>query len=153
MKADKQDIFIKLKSWGETILFFMLESKDEAYMTEAADWLESLNKCINLGKLSLMKTLIGDLNEMVMGMDQTHIIALNRILREKFGEDLSSRMARSMAAVLRRGKIRNDDEFVRVNEWIDHLLYDRDNPDAEQQIEQYNRMLRDYEEKAARRIK
>ncbi len=54
---------------------------------------------------------------------------------------------------LNRGRIRNDDEFVRVNEWIDHLLYDKDNPDAEQQIELYNQLLRDYEEKAARKLK
>ncbi|MDE6740971.1 MAG: hypothetical protein K2J58_01420 [Muribaculaceae bacterium] len=72
---------------------------------------------------------------------------------EKFGEDLSSRMAKRMAGVLERGKIRNDEEFVRVNEWIDHLLWDKDNPDAEQQIEQYNQLLRDYEAKATRRLK
>ena len=88
-----------------------------------------------------------------MGLNQKDIIGINRILMEKFGEDLMSGMEKRMAGVLKRGKIRNDEEFVRVNEWIDHLLWDKGNPDAEQQIEQYNQLLRDYEERAARRLR
>ncbi len=72
---------------------------------------------------------------------------------EKFGEDLFSTMSRRMDGVLKRGKIQNDEEFVRVNEWIDHLLYDKDNPDAQHQIEQYNQLLLEYQERVARRLR
>ena len=139
----------KLKSWADTILSFGKESGELSGHTVEM-FKEGVNECLERNSIVQMRMAVSDLKEMATGMAPECMIGLNRILREKFGEDLSSRMARSMAAVLRRGKIRNDDEFVRVNEWIDHLLYDRDNPDAEQQIEQYNRMLRDYEEKAAR---
>ena len=149
----KSEEFTKLQEWGETILIYLLESNDKGNIFIAESWLKSLYKCIEIGKLSIMKMLIGDLNEMVMGLNQKDIIGINRILMKKFGEDLMSGMAKRMAGVLTRGKIRNDDEFVRVNEWIDHLLWDKDNPDAEQQIEQYNQLLRDYEAKVARRLK
>lgn len=150
MKDNKNEAFLKLQSWSETILSFLLNS---AHKSDVEDWVIILRECCCKGHMLQMKIFVNELNEMVEAEMRDTLPELNRILREKFGEDLSSRMARSMAAVLRRGKIRNDDEFVRVNEWIDHLLYDRDNPDAEQQIEQYNRMLRNYEEKAARRMK
>ena len=100
-----------------------------------------------------MRIAVNDVKWIVEDMSLTHLKALDDILMEKFGEDLMSGMAKRMAGVLTRGKIRNDEEFVRVNEWIDHLLWDKDNPDAEQQIEQYNQLLRDYEERAARRLR
>ena len=150
MKDNKNEAFLKLQSWSETILSFLLNS---AHKSDVEDWVIILRECCRKGHMLQMKIFVNELNEMVEAEMRDTLPELNRILREKFGEDLSSRMARSMAAVLRRGKIRNDDEFARVNEWIDHLLYDRDNPDAKQQIEQYNQLLRDYEEKAARRMK
>ena len=149
----KSEEFTKLQEWGETILMYLLESNDKGNIFIAESWLKSLSKCMKIGRLSIMKMLIGDLNEMVMGLNQKDIIGINRILMEKFGEDLMSGMEKRMAGVLKRGKIRNDEEFVRVNEWIDHLLWDKGNPDAEQQIEQYNQLLRDYEERAARRLR
>ena len=152
MNEKKQQEMMELKSWADTILNYCYES-GELSGYNFHSWMEIVNECYERNSLVQMRMAVSDLKEMATGMVPECLIGLNRILREKFGEDLSSRMARSMAAVLRRGKIRNDDEFVRVNERIDHLLYDRDNPDAEQQIEQYNRMLRDYEEKAARRMK
>lgn len=83
----------------------------------------------------------------------SHLKALEDILMGKFGEDISSKKFKAMAAIQTRGKIRNDEEFVRVNEWIFHLLKDKDNTDAERQIEQYNNLLLDYQERAARRLK
>ncbi len=100
-----------------------------------------------------MRMYINDLKE--IARDNTEfsgeLHALNRVLMEKFGEDLVSGISKKMDNNLKRGKIRNDEEFVRVNEWIDHLLYDNANPEAPQQIEQFNQLLRAYEEKAARK--
>ncbi len=101
-----------------------------------------------------MRMYINDLKE--IARDNTEfsgeLHALNRVLMEKFGEDLVSGISKKMDNNLKRGKIRNDEEFVRVNEWIDHLLYDNANPEAPQQIEQFNQLLRAYEEKAARKL-
>ena len=152
MSIKKVKELTSLYDWAKTIITYFYESGEMAGH-DFESWMDIVDECMERKSLLQMRILVGDVKEFAMDMDSKNLIGLNRILREKFGEDLSSRMARSMAAVLRRGKIRNDDEFVRVNEWIDHLLYDRDNPDAEQQIEQYNQMLRDYEEKAARRMK
>ncbi len=146
----RSEEFLKLKAWGETILTFL--SDIPYYTLEAKEWRNIFNECDKWPMIS-MRLFIGDTNEMLRdNLDQQNLIKLNRILLEKFGEDLISGMAKRMAGVLKRGKIRTDDEFVRVNEWIDHLLYDKDNPDAEQQIEQYNQLLLDYQERAARRL-
>ncbi len=146
----RSEEFLKLKAWGETILTFL--SDIPYYALEAKEWRNIFNECDKWPMIS-MRLFIGDTNEMLRdNLDQQNLIKLNRILLEKFGEDLISGMAKRMAGVLKRGKIRTDDEFVRVNEWIDHLLYDKDNPDAEQQIEQYNQLLLDYQERAARRL-
>ena len=148
----KSEEFTKLQEWGETMLTFISESPyfDEDYSKE---YRQIFDKCVEIGRLREMRMFIGDTKEMLQGIESKYLIKLNQILMEKFGEDLMSGMAKRMAGVLTRGKIRNDDEFVRVNEWIDHLLWDKGNPDAEQQIEQYNQLLRDYEAKAARRLK
>ncbi len=151
MKQERSEIN-RLKSWAETIMDYMRNSPDLS--GEYTDMLyDIMVKCFEKGNMSQIKMLVGDLNESTGGFNLKDRINLNRILMEKFGEDLSSHMAKRMAGVLKRGKIRNDDEFVRVNEWIDHLLYDKDNPDAEQQIKQFNQLLLDYQERAARRTR
>lgn len=71
--------------------------------------------------------------------------------------DVDKNMAAGMANVLKRGKIRNDDEFVRVTEWVDHLIQDyptSDNLDSEvsKEIEAYNKLIADYEAKAAAKL-
>ena len=143
--------FLKLQAWCDTILTFLSSTP---YRSDISDNILIFEDCCRKGTLRQMRVFAGDLNEMVGGSTRPEYLSkLNRILMEKFGEDLSSRMAKRMAGVLKRGKIRNDEEFVRVNEWIDHLLWDKDNPDAEQQIEQYNQLLRDYEERAARHLR
>ena len=153
MKEENQLKFAKLQSWGEMILNYLVE-----YYYSPDDWfsmelVEVFNRCVEDGRLSQMKMFIGDLTEIASGeMDMDLRIELNRILMEKFGEDLMTGMEKKMDGVLKRGNIRNDEEFIRVNEWIDHLLYDKENPDAGQQIELYNRLLRDYEDRVNRRL-
>ncbi len=166
MKANNRDEYIKLQNWGETILTFMSAIPDTSMvLDETGNWVEIetpnfmeelidiFNQCVERGNFVQLRMLVGDIKEWALGMKQKDIIKLNRILMDKFGEDLTSSIAKRMAGVLKRGKIRNDEEFVRVNEWIDHLLYDKDNPNAEQQIQQFNQMLLEYQEKAARKLK
>ncbi len=152
MKNKKQLEMERLKSFGETILSYAYESGEMS-----SNIYEMFNEGIRVSfehnSLVQMRIAVNDVKWIVEDMSLTHLKALDDILMEKFGEDISSKKIKDMAAILTRGKIRNDEEFVRVNEWIDHLLWDKGNPDAEQQIEQYNQLLRDYEERAARRLR
>lgn len=143
----------RLKSLGKTILSYAYESGEmPGDMFEMFS--KSVNECFERNSLIQMRIAVNDVKWLVEDtLSMTHLKALDDILMEKFGENISSKKFKAMAAILTRGKIRNDDEFVRVNEWIDHLLYDTGNPDAEQQIEQYNKLLLDYEERAARRLR
>ena len=152
MTEKKQLEMERLKSFGETILSYAYESGDIS-----SNIFEMFNEGIRVSfernSLVQMRIAVNDVKWIVEDtLSLSHLKALDNILMEKFGEDISSKKFKAMTAILTRGKIRNDEEFVRVNEWIDHLLYDKDNPDAEQQIEQYNQLLRDYEERAARRL-
>ena len=107
-----------------------------------------------------MRTIYDDLNEGASSERPEIKRRWNKVLKEKFGMDLcdvDKNMAAGMANVLKRGKIRNDDEFVRVTEWVDHLIQDyptSDNLDSEvsKEIEAYNKLIADYEAKAAAKL-
>lgn len=151
MNKKKQIELLRLKSFGETILSYAYESREiSSNVFEMFN--EGIKVSLERNSLTQMKMAVNDIKWIVEDMSLTNLKKLDCILMDKFGEDISSSKIKKMDNILKRGKIRNDEEFVRVNEWIDHLLYDKDNPDAEQQIELYNQLLRAYEEKAARKL-
>ncbi len=151
MKANKINELLRLKSFGETILSYAYES-GEISSNVFEMFNEGIKVSLERNSLTQMRMAVNDIKWIVEDMSLTNLKKLDCILMDKFGEDISSSKIKKMDNILKRGKIRNDDEFVRVNEWIDHLLYDKDNPDAEQQIQQFNQMLLEYQEKAARKL-
>ncbi len=150
MKKDKSKELERLKSFGETILLFAYE-KGEISGELLEMFSDGIKISIENNSLTQMRMAVNDIKWIVEDMSLSNLKALDCILMERFGEDISSSKLKKMDNILKRGKIRNDEEFVRVNEWIDHLLYDNANPEAPQQIEQFNQLLRAYEEKAARK--
>ncbi len=150
MKKDKGKELERLKSFGETILLFAYE-KGEISGELLEMFSDGIKISIENNSLTQMRMAVNDIKWIVEDMSLSNLKALDCILMERFGEDISSSKLKKMDNILKRGKIRNDEEFVRVNEWIDHLLYDNANPEAPQQIEQFNQLLRAYEEKAARK--
>lgn len=155
MNEKKQKELLELKMWGDTILVFFLESS-ELSRDSVREISDILNKCFENGRLSQLKMVIGDINEMATGMIPKHVKELNRILQQKFGNDLCSidkMMARRMDGVLKQGKIRNDDEYVRVSEWIDHLLWNSGKSERQQEIEIFEKLMGEYEIKVENRRK
>lgn len=151
MKTDKKKEFERLKSFGETILYFAYE-KGEISGQILEMFNEGIKISLDNNSLIQMRMAVNDIKWIAEDMSLSNLKALDCLLMEKFGEDISSSKLKKMDNILKRGKIRNEEEFVLVNEWIDYLLYDKDNPDAPHQIEQFNQLLRAYEEKAARRL-
>lgn len=149
MVKKKLDEITRLKEWGLTILQYILEiSKEENkfFLMER----DAIKECDNKIKLSQLKMAIKDLNEMASGLNVMYLKELNRRLRNKFGSDLCTidkRMAKRMESVLKRGKIHNDDEYIRVSEWIDHLLWDPDKENQQSDIATFERLLGEYVEK------
>lgn len=138
-----------LYEWAITILHYVLEISPEENQFFYME-LDAINECAIKGKLSQLRMAVGDLNEMASGLSPMNLKELNRRLREKFGNDLCTidkRMEKRMESVLKRGKIRNDDEYIRVSEWIDHLLWDPDKENQQSDIDTFERLLGEYVEK------
>lgn len=78
---------------------------------------------------------------------------MNKALREKFGQDLfdvHKKLAARIAAILKRGKIRSDDEYVRMSEWMDYL--DCDDLDDLEEIGRIEKLMCEYEDRAAKKL-
>lgn len=144
-----------LKLWCTCIITFFHDTNVLPH-DECKELSEALNNCVlnpNLSltrKLTSMRIAVGDLNEWASDLSPEQKKELNKRLREEFGSDLCTidkRMAKRMESVLKRGKIRNDDEYTRVSEWIDHLLWDPDKQDQQSNIAIFERLLGEYVEK------
>lgn len=144
-----------LKAKADFILSFMYECTEISNYS-FQELSRALNGCIKDPKLSLsrklasMKMAVGDLEEWASDLNHEQKRELNKRLREEFGSDLCTidkRIAKRMESVLKRGKIRNDDEYTRVSEWIDHLLWNPDKQDQQSDIATFERLLGEYVEK------
>ena len=95
------------------------------------------------------KCLVHDVFE---GEDYEFIDQYNPYFIEKYGIDLYSlnvKLQKKIEKIITRGKIRTDDEFRLINERVDELC--QNDGDAEM-IEACNKMLLDYEERAAEKL-
>lgn len=151
---DKQQVLVFLRDWIFTISsFFDKELFPNASFRD--DLVRGVTYAFERQWVNALRMAYNDINEGAMGERPETVRQLNNILREKFGMDLcdvNKRMAARIAAILKRGKIRNDDEFVRMSEWIDHLLWDDPDADNYDEINRIERLMNEYEERAAKKL-
>lgn len=140
-----------MKEWCVEILTFM-KSMDDDVVVDGMDFLnESLNIIIcayEHNNFSGLKMAMHDLNEMSQYIPHQQLMDLNFILRDKFGKDLNSenkRLQRKAQTIIKRGKIRNDDEFYQMKPFIDYLLW-TGNPKDEEDAGELDRILGEYEQ-------
>ncbi|MDE6142925.1 MAG: hypothetical protein K2F94_02480 [Muribaculaceae bacterium] len=95
---------------------------------------------------------------MAKGLSRSQIEELNAILREKFGEDLTTvnkRIAARIQKIEERGYIKTEGEWRMVRDWIDHIMWD-DSKDKE--VELLEKLMSEYDKsiekkRAARKLK
>lgn len=153
MATDKQQELVFLRDWIFAISNFFKELNTNETCHD--DMMVIVARAFERQDLRGLRMVYGDVNEGAMGESPETVRQLNNILREKFGQDLcdvKKRMAARIASILKRGKIRNDDEFVRMSEWIDHLLWDDPEADNSGEIERIEMLMNEYEERAARKL-
>ena len=92
-----------------------------------------------------MRVVYNDINDLAMSMRRSQIDELNAILREKFGEDLTTvnkRIAARIQKIEERGYIKTEGEWRMVREWIDHIMCD----DAkDEEVELLDRLMAEYD--------
>ena len=130
------------------------DSNKSIWITMAED---IKNGCDSIG-LRGLRPAYNDINEMAKAMRNDDIIKLNIILREKFGEDLTTvnkRIAARIQKIEERGYIKTEVEWRMVREWIDHIMWD-DSKDKEAEL--LEKLMSEYDKsiekkRAARKLK
>ncbi len=123
------------------------------------DWeMQIIDDAFKNNNLQGMRVAYCDTNEMAKGLSRSQIEELNAILREKFGEDLTTvnkRIAARIQKIEERGYIKTEGEWRMARDWIDHIMWD-DSKDKE--VELLEKLMSEYDKsiekkRAARKLK
>ncbi|MBO4316228.1 MAG: hypothetical protein J5867_09760 [Prevotella sp.] len=118
-----------LERWCLTIL----ESLERFWAEDLPMWREIVLKTCDVNwkrkyRLQARKELLHDINEWAMeSMNQQALQMLNRELRQEFGFDLndfSNQNNRHIQNILRRGVIRNEEEYRLVSNKVEEIYAD-----------------------------
>lgn len=109
---------------------------------------KQLLKDFERGSLSKLKRWFSACNEVPPYPDESDYAILNKLLLEACGkglDDLYKKRWERIAKIKERGKLRSDSEFYLIKEHIDYLI----NMEASgEEVELFDGMLFDYEERA-----
>ena len=143
-ESELQELQFK-RDWSITILEFGKKC-DKDPDKFGWDWFkESTEKAFERRDLRGMRVIYNEDNEMAKSFRLSEIEELNAILREKFGEDLTTvnkRIAARIQKIEERGYIKTEGEWRMVRDWIDHIMWD-DSKDEE--VELLERLMSEYD--------
>lgn len=103
------------------------------------------NKAYDKQDAKALQCGFNEINEEAFDLDPANKRNLNKILMDKFGVDLeyfNKKTGAKIKAILKRGRIKDIDEFYMVKEWIDRIA---DDEDSASQVEILDKMLYDFE--------
>ena len=131
-----------LERWCLSILDF----QEKVLGEDVGIWREIVRKACDVNwkfkyKLQARKELLHDINEYVLMLEQPLLHLLNLKLRHEFGFDLndfSNRNNRRIQNILKRGVIRNEEEYRLVSDMVEEIYAD---DSQEQLVNQLNELL------------
>ena len=131
-----------LERWCLSILDF----QEKVLGEDVRIWREIVRKACDVNwkfkyKLQARKELLHDINEYVLMLEQPLLHLLNLKLRHEFGFDLndfSNRNNRRIQNILKRGVIRNEEEYRLVSDMVEEIYAD---DSQEQLVNQLNELL------------
>ena len=126
------DKFLFYREWSRILLEFEIEvmksqnsNLAEIIIKEKYRLLEFLDKAYEQKNLTLLKRFFKDMNADIMELYSVfEREPVNARLRAVCGEDLTKydkRLANSVQRIVKRGKIRNGDEYEKVRTYIDSI--------------------------------
>ena len=86
-----------------------------------------------------------DMNELSKGLSSIDLEELNRVLKERFGSDLTVYSNKGLAKIqriIKRGRVNTDDEFRLLSNRVDEIYADDSKKD---EVEVLNKLMGDYE--------
>jgi hypothetical protein len=147
MKTEKRNYLTEieyLKNWSITALQFMA-NKDTQFKVlceSVLDTLEHAQLINNKKMLQGFEEGVRDFKEWAKGLSPSDYKELNAILNEKFGMGLEFDRKKIIAAIIKRGKIRSDDEYRLIDEQVDELCQTNR---QSHEIELLNKLLLDFD--------
>ena len=147
------DKFLFYREWSRILLEFEIEvmksqnsNLAEIIIKEKYRLLEFLDKAYEQKNLTLLKRFFKDMNADIMELySAPEREPVNARLRAVCGEDLTKydkRLANSVQRIVKRGKIRNGNEYEKVRTYIDSI---EGEPEHEALLQDLYRMTGDFE--------
>ena len=147
------DKFLFYREWSRILLEFEIEVMKsqnsilaETIIKEKYRLLEILDKAYEQKNLTLLKRFFKDMNADIMELYSVpEREPVNARLRAACGEDLTKydkKLANSVQRIVKRGKIRNGDEYEKVRTYIDSI---EGEPEHEALLQELYRMTGDFE--------
>ena len=121
-----------MKEWCTEILNFIStkSSSQEIY----SELIEKINETFGKRNKRGLRMIYNDIDEWTKGLKETDLIELNLILQNKFGKsliDTKKGVKKTISKIIKRGKIKTDEEFYLVKSFIDEALIKGDKDEAE----------------------
>ena len=147
------DKFLFYREWSRILLEYEIEvmksqnsNLAETIIKEKYRLLEILDKAYEQKNLTLLKRFFKDMNADIMELYSVpEREPVNARLRAACGEDLTKydkKLANSVQRIVKRGKIRNGDEYEKVRTYIDSI---EGEPEHEALLQDLYRMTGDFE--------
>ena len=147
------DKFLFYREWSRILLEYEIEvmksqnsNLAETIIKEKYRLLEILDKAYEQKNLTLLKRFFKDMNADIMELySVSEREPVNARLRAVCGEDLTKydkKLANSVQRIVKRGKIRNGNEYEKVRTYIDSI---EGEPEHEALLQDLYRMTGDFE--------
>ena len=147
------DKFLFYREWSRILLEYEIEvmksqnsNLAETIIKEKYRLLEILDKAYEQKNLTLLKRFFKDMNADIMELySAPEREPVNARLRAACGEDLTKydkKLANSVQRIVKRGKIRNGNEYEKVRTYIDSI---EGEPEHEALLQDLYRMTGDFE--------
>ena len=147
------DKFLFYREWSRILIEYEIEvmksqnsNLAETIIKEKYRLLEILDKAYEQKNLTLLKRFFKDMNADIMELySVSEREPVNARLRAVCGEDLTKydkKLANSVQRIVKRGKIRNGDEYEKVRTYIDSI---EGEPENEALLQDLYRMTGDFE--------
>jgi len=131
-----------MRDWCNFICNFIAECGHKSFEDMQVDVDENYQK----GYFEGFREGFVDINESAKDLPRHEFIELNKRLKEKFGKtlaDFDKKKEKKISAVLKRGNVRNEDEFRLVQDYIENIW---DNPLKKNEFETLQRLNYKFEQ-------
>jgi len=130
MRKNRQQIaeeHRRILEWCLTVLDFRIERGDDPQSHITRRMKDSLKRAFDTGNFRGLKLAYGDTTAMIRDMTIHEQREIDNLLREKFGSGLDEVFAesdRKADKILRRGKIKSEEEFYFLREYFESIWED-----------------------------